>query len=76
MERPQATEQQNRPQGVGVFTQEEKTIVGKDQSTPSDSQHSTVRVFERPLRGSGFPTSLVVGVVILVALIIVAIVVF
>jgi len=75
MERPQATEQKNRPQGVGVFTQEE-TPVGKDYSTASDNHPGNVRVFERPLRASGFPTSLVVGGIILVALIILAIVVF
>jgi hypothetical protein len=75
MERRQATEQQNRRQGVGVFTQDENIPGDIDQSTASDNRREAVKVFERPQRTFGFPTSLIVAVVIIVALVILAIVV-
>lgn len=76
MERDQATEQQNRRKGVGVFTPREQTTTEQEQSTELPTQRKGIGIFQRPLRTAGFPLSLVVAVVIIIALVILVVVVF
>ena len=76
MERDQATEQQHRRKGVGVFTQSAQTTTAQEPSTAPPTQHKGIGIFQRPLRTAGFPSRLVVALVIILALIILAVMVF